>query len=733
MSQSNVLRLPKTIGFLVALLLFCAPLLADAPSVQQVAPGIWRLRYGAPEPLTPMHFRSADPAIDGLKSLPAANDLPITPEQISFTVRPRGCTLELPMTKAERIYGLGLNTTYFEMSGKRAYIVPSDHPESEDNGSHAPVPFYVSSNGFGVFVDTARFASFYTGNVDPTSKPPAVDSSGNAAASASGVDDLYRSRELRKRTMLVDIPTAQGIDVYLFSGPEMIDVVRRYNLFSGGGCVPPMWGLGMAYRGLNKFTAKDSLNLAKSFRDDHIPCDVWGLEPGWQTKSYSCSFVWNTASFPDPDNFVSQMTSMGYRLNLWEHCFTHPTSPIYNAIAPYSGNYRVWSGLVPDFATSQARKIFLDLHEKEVFSKGVSGVKLDECDYQPFRSAKVWSFPEASSFPSGMDGEQMHSMLGVLYQQTMKEPFDHRNLRTWGLVRDSHALAAPLPYSLYSDSYDHRCYVRGVAKSGFQGLLWTPEVRNADSVEEFYRRTQTVIFTPYALINSWFLKMPPWMQVDRAKNNAGEIMPNHAEVTAAAKKLFDVRMSLVPYLYSAFNEYHLHGTPPNRALVMDWPDDPNAATIDDQFMCGPSIMVAPLFTGQTHRSVYLPRGTWYDFWTNEKYTGGKTIDIAKPPEIGPVFVKGDTLLPLAAPTERFDDHARYEITVRVYGNHPAATSLFEDDGVTNDFQNGKQNHIDLTWADGKGSQTTTGTYTGSSRYRIAGWVKVGEKLTTSRD
>jgi alpha-D-xyloside xylohydrolase len=217
------------------------------------------------------------------------------------------------------------------------------------------------------------------------------------------------------------------------------------------------------------------------------------------------------------------------------------------------------------------------------------------------------------------------------------------------------------------------------------------------------------------------------MQIDRDKNQAGEVMPNHAEVTAAVKKLFDVRMSLVPYLYAALNEYHLHGTPLNRALVMDWPDDPKTATIDDQFMCGPSIMVAPMFNGQTHRSVYLPKGTWYDFWTDEKYEGGRTIDVSKPAEIGPVFVKGDTLLPLAAPTEHFSDDTCYDITVKVYGDHPVAASLFEDDGVSNDFLQGKQNRIDLTWGNGEGSETKTGTYTGPKRYKIDGWVQTGSK------
>jgi len=92
-------------------------------------------------------------------------------------------------------------------------------------------------------------------------------------------------------------------------------------------------------------------------------------------------------------------------------------------------------------------------------------------------------------------------------------------------------------------------------------------------------------------------------------------------------------------------------------------------------------------------------------------------------------VKGDTLLPLAAPTEHFADDTCYEITVKVYGDHPAAVSLFEDDGVSNDFQQGKQNRIELTWADGKGSDARTGGYTGPKRYRIVGWAKVGSKAT----
>src|SRR5208282_3727637 len=94
--------------------------------------------------------------------------------------------------------------------------------------------------------------------------------------------ELYRARTQRVKTMLVDVPVAPGVDVYVFAGPTMLEAVERYNLFSGGGAMPPMWGLGIHYRGYAKYGEEDSLALATRIRDQHIPCDTWGVEPGWQ-------------------------------------------------------------------------------------------------------------------------------------------------------------------------------------------------------------------------------------------------------------------------------------------------------------------------------------------------------------------------------------------------------------------------------------------------------------------
>jgi alpha-D-xyloside xylohydrolase len=688
---------------------------------EELFPGVWRIRFGNPEEFTPSTFRWADARACAVAFDGGLEQFPLEICNSTFHTNARGCRLEIPMDADERLYGLGLNTGLFDKTNRRLYVRPSDHPEKTSNDSHAPVPFFVSTRGYGVYVDTSRYATFYTGNAVPLRVN--IDSERRGVATSTA--ELYQAREIRNKTMLIDIPTAQGVDVYLFAGPSMLDAVSRYVMFSGGGPVPPLWGLGIQYRGDGAFGAEESLALARDFRENHIPCDVWGLEPGWQTRKYPCSFLWNTDRFPDPDRYAEKMRRMGYRVSVWQHAFTDPRSPIYDALLTHAGDYKVFkTGLVPDFADPKTRDIFAE-HQAEVLysKKGIECVKLDECDNEP-DVVKTWSFPEASTFPSGLDGEQMHSLFGLLYQQTMLAPLEGMNKRTWGLVRNSHALASPLPYVLYSDSYDHRCYVRGLVNEGFSGLMWTPEVRETESVEELYRRVQSAIFSPQVLINSWYLLIPPWKQIQTDANRRMELMPEHEEATKVIRSLFELRMSLIPYLYSAFNDYYNCGVPPIRALVLDYPEDESTYAVDDQFMFGNLLMVAPIFTGQESRSVYLPEGDWYDFWTDEKYSGSQTIEIGKPLDQIPVFVKGDSILPLAEPVEFVEDGTVFDLTMRVYSDSPNPFTLYEDDGVTLDYRNGSQNCVVLSWRNESGVIHKSGDYTGPQRYKFRAWTRV---------
>lgn len=698
-----------------------------------VANGIWRLRFGSPEKFVPTaYLRSAPIDEKGLADMTAAPRLPWRPANILAYTTGRGTVFELPMQKDEQVYGMGNNIAIFNQTNRRSVIRASDmqpipandkdkNVANEQNDAHAAVPFYVSNLGYGVFVDSARYLSFYAGNVAlvrPDQKPQAESDN----ELATDTDTLYRRRELSDKTMVIDIPGAvNGADIYIFAGPSMMEAIQRYNLFSGGGALPPLWGLGVAFRSKTQYTQEMALKLAKEFREEKMPCDMWGFEPGWHTKAYSCSFVWNKERFPDPVAMIQEMNEMGYRINLWEHAFIHPTAPFHKEIMPWSGNYMVWGGLVPDFATPEAKKIYLDYHNEVLIDIGIEGFKIDECDNQPL-SWKPWSFPEASRFPSGMDGEIMHAMFGQLTQKLFDEEFRKRNKRTYNQVRATHALASPLPFVVYSDLYKHDDYIRAIGKSGFCGTLWTPELRQAKSAEDMIRRMQSLVFSALAQVDCWFLDHPPWYNFDRNENNAGKRHPDSEAHTKAMRDLMNVRMTLVPYLYSAFMDYHRKGIPPHRAIVVDYPNDKETFNLDMQFFVGPSLLVAPVLAGQQSCEVYLPKGEWFDFWTKKKYAGGQKIKIDVPLETIPVFVKSGTIVPLAEPVQCITKETCFDVTVHVFGKGDTPFVLYEDDGETFDYAGGQQRVLKLTWQDGQGIVSQTGTWSeNASRYKINSW------------
>jgi len=691
-------------------------------------PGVGRLRMGTPEAFTPVSMRLSATNSHGLSTLPAPPPCPLDVASIRGQATTRGYVLEIPLAEQEEIYGFGLQFHSFRQreagkAGLKKTIRVNSDPIADTGDSHAPVPFYVSTRGYGVLVDTARYATFYC---DCAQKPEAEYSVPNASlAKARSASDLMNFLGDRRENpdsgaMRVEVPHASGADIYVFWGEDLKQAIQRYNLFSGGGCLPPRWGLGIWYRARSDFDQTQVLALAKHLREREIPCDVFGLEPGWQTQAYPCSFEWSE-KFPDPLAMTKALAGQGFRVNLWTHLFTHPSASIYSALRDYSGDYTAMNGLVPDLASPQARKIIADQHERDHVEIGVSGYKLDECDNSDF-NGRAWSFPEISQFPSGLNGEQMHSLLGILYQETIDQIFRKRNQRTYNSVRASHALAASYPFVLYSDLYNHRDFVRALTNSGFSGLLWTPEVRHADDAEDLVRRLQTTICSPQALVNAWYIKNPPWEQWNSELNNEDERDSSWEQIEAICRDLFRLRMRLVPYLYAAFARYSEEGLPPFRALVQDFPDDMRARAIDDQYMMGEVLLVAPLFSGQNSRRVYLPAGQWHDFWSGEKYDGEQEIEYSASLETFPLFVRDGALLPLAEPTLNNDEDGALNLTISVYGDGRFGSTLFEDDGISFDYETESFNRLQLKWHTGEKRGEAVRVGKGSAvQYRINDW------------
>jgi alpha-D-xyloside xylohydrolase len=630
----------------------------------QVMPGIWRATIGTPEAISPVRSRLMSPQMEALTKMTTVQQPPIAAPV--GTVSHRGTELKLPLAGHEEMYGFGLQFFCVEHRSKKRVMRVNADPKIDTGDSHAPVPFYVTSRGYGILVDTARYATFYSGEArDQPTVPVTVTDSGVVPTTTS---ELY-ARTLaaaQPATVLVEVPNCAGVDVYLFAGPTMLEAVRRYNLFSGGGVNPPEWGLGFWYRTQSNATDKDVTKLMQEFRDTKMPCDVIGLEGGWQSHAYSCSYLWHQQRFPDPAGFVKQMQARDLHVNLWEHAFTHPSSPVFPPLVKLSGDLGVWGGLVPDFQDRQARKVFGEFHGRTLLDIGVDGFKLDECDNSDYTGG--WSFPELSRFPSGTDGEQMHSLFGLRYQHALWDQYQQRRRPTYGLVRSSGALASPYPFVLYSDLYEHRQFVRALVNSGFSGLLWCPEVRDAKSEEDLIRRLQTVVFSPLAMINGWYIPNPPWKQLDRKKNNAGELMEGWQSLEERCREIVGWRMQLVPYLRAAFGKYAEDGTPPFRALTLDWPDVEELADVDDAWMVGDRMLVVPLFAGEPGRTVVLPPGDWHDYWTGELHHGGAKLQIAASQRAIPVFVKTGSVVPVATITNSTADKASRDLTVRVFGD-----------------------------------------------------------------
>jgi len=546
--------------------------------------------FGVPEKLVPSAF-CKDFSYE-------TTDIAYPAEKIDFRLNKRGCTLTLPLSEDEQIYGLGLQLKAFNLRGRKLTLRPNADPVAPTGDSHAPVPFFVSTAGYGIYVDTARYAEFYFGS---SALLGTAVGKGHEVIGTS-TDELYHTEKQGVSNISIQIPVAQGVDIYIIEGDTITDIVAQYNMMAGGGCSAPDWALSAIYRCFSKYDQDKIIWMADRLKQDGMQVGTIGLEPGWHSHAYSCTYSWNPELYPEPQRLVDGIVQRGYHLNLWEHSFVHPDSPIYKDILPYSGDYEVWGGCVPDLSIKEAREIFAE-HHRKIVAMGVDGFKLDECDSSDYTGS--WSFPNHASFPSGLDGEQYHSLFGTLYMQTMLEALDDKS--TLSEVRNAGALCAPYPFVLYSDLYDHRDFVRGCASMGFSGILWTPEVRDARSGEEFVRRLQSNVFSVQCLINAWYYDGFPWEE----HGCADEV-----------KKLLELRERLVPMLRAAFEKYKRTGIPPVRALVSDYTTDKETYEIDDEYIFCDKLIVAPIIAGEAGRRVYLPEGRWRNYLTGEPAKAG---------------------------------------------------------------------------------------------------------------
>lgn len=692
----------KWLALGICLMLVLSPLRAQIHWTL-VEPGVWKGVVGTPEEYSLLSVSGKMPLKEGFTRLPAVT-LPALADEITATLNDGKTYITIPLQRQEQLYGFGLNFKTVHQRG-RILNLHVDHYGGKDDGrTHAPVPFYVSSCGYGILINSARYLTVYAGSgsrKDSPDAPVAKDRNTDKTWSANPYSDAV--------SVLVPAP---GVEIYLFAGPQPMDVVRRYNLFCGGGTLPPRWGLGFTHRTPSLYTADQVKQEAEEFERRGYPLDFIGLEPGWQSKSYPCTFEWDKQRFPQPKAFVDEMKKRGIRINLWTNPYVSPESDIYEQMFPLSGSHTVWCGIVPDLAHEKGRRLWMDKLDKEHVGIGVSGYKVDEVD-----GYDRWLWPDVATFPSGVSAEQMRQTYGLWVQRTTTDLYHQRNQRTYGLVRASNAGASAYPYVIYNDYYSHPDFITALINSGFCGVLWTPEVRGSKTAEEWLRRFQTVVFSPMAMLNAWASGTKPW---------------SFPEVAEQVKEYALLRMRMIPYWYTEFARYHFDGIPPFRAMNLEAGFSPSGVEpvelqntnanletnpyleavskeIKDQYIAGEYLLIAPLFAGQTQRKVVLPKGNWYDFYTGKYVGNGETITVSPGLDRIPVFVKDGAIIPLMEPLLHAPTAGqKMNLEIRHYGKADGFYRFYDDDGETYDYERGE-----YTWRDIRVTRDRKGRLKGS--------------------
>ena len=666
----------------------------------EIHPGVWKGVFGTPESYDLLKASGAKPNQESLSKL-TSSAFPFASEAIGAQVVDGKTYLRFPLEKSEQLYGFGLNFQTVHQRGKILEL-HVDHYGGKDNGrTHAPTPFYVSSSGYGVFINSARYIKVWAGTgirKDSENFPTPKD---------RNTDKTWASRPYSDAVEIL-VPAA-GVEIYVFGGPKPLDAVKRYNLLNGGGYLPPRWGLGFTQRVMTRSTADDVEKEVNAFEEKGYPLDFVGLEPGWQSKAYPGTFSWDKGRFAEPSTFVKSMLDRGIRLNLWINPYVSPDAPFYKEIRPLTSSHTVWLGAVPDFTLPKAQSIFFNQLKKDQVDIGISGYKIDEVDgYDHY----LW--PDVATFPSGISAEQMRQTYGLLVQRFSAEMFKNRNQRTFGLVRASNGGGTSFPYVIYNDYYNHEDFITALINSGFAGVLWTPEVRASKTGEEWLRRFQSNVFSPMAMINAWASGTKPW---------------TYPEVENQVKEFALLRMKMMPYWYTEFAKYHFEGTPPFRGMSLEdgfrqetksetaanvnLEENPYAEAtskeIKDQYMAGEYLLVAPMFNGQTQRKVVLPKGKWFDFYTGAFAGDGQVITVTPGLDKIPVYVKDGGIIPMMPALLHAPKMGeKVDLEIRYYGEKEGNYNLYDDDGETFNFEKGQ-----LSWRKIKVIRQKNGQFKGS--------------------
>ncbi len=491
-------------------------------------------------------------------------------------------------------------------------------------------------------------------------------------------------------------PSKEGalpLDLFFVASKEPAVLMGEYARITGHPELPPLWSFGYQQSHRTLASREEILAEARTFREKKLPCDTLiylgtGFCPsGWNTNN--TEFTWNSKVFPDPKAMLDQLHRDHFKVAL------HIAYPV---------GIREMTASVKDPCDPQRRaetqpSCYWDMH-RPLLAAGADGWWPDEGDAlnTPSRLNRIRMYWEASQI-------------------------DRPNQRVFALHRNGHAgmqrygafLWSGDVSSLWETLKNHLPIAVNVGLSGIPywgtdigGFVPTRELTG----ELYVRWFQFAAFNPLFRSHgrTWKLRLPwGW--------NTGETGPvetpnvpldpkelHNAAVEPICRQYLELRYRMMPYLYSAVREATVTGMPVMRALWLHYPGDPVAVLRGDQYLWGRDVLVAPVVEqGASSRKVYLPRGAWYDFWTNERVEGGREITRPVTLATTPLYVRAGAIVPMGPVKQYTSEKVDGPLTVTVYPGANGSFLLYEDDGSSFNYRKGEWMGLQMAWNDARKS------------------------------
>ena len=584
----------------------------------------------------------------------------------------------------EHVYGLGEKTGRLDKRGDKLggynYVMwNSDTPayDSSTDPLYVSVPFFMvvrQGRAHGIFLDSTWRSFFDIGREQP---------------------DLL--------TFGAD---AGDLDYYFINGPDPKKVIERYTALTGRMPLPPLWSLGYHQCRWSYYPESRVRLLADTFREKKVPADGLWLDIHYM-QDYK-PFTWNHERFPNPKKMISDLRAQGF------HLVTildgHP--PALKGYAPYdsgiAGNYfvknpdgsvfegPVWpsqagehpNSVFPDFSKPSVREWWGNLY-KSLLDLGVAGIWNDMDEPSVF-DTPTGTMPLDVVFDN--DGQpathrEMHNVYGQLMSRSTFEGLSRLqpDERAFVLTRSSFAGGqryaavwtgdAPADWAALRQSVS---MLLGLGVSGFPfvgsdigGFVRMP------SAELCTRWLQVGVFNPFMRMHTEIgtPDKEPWSFGWRFE--------------AINKRAIELRYELLPYIYNVLQQASETGVPALRPLFLEFPDDKRVVNLEDEFLFGSDLLVAPaLWEGADSRGVYLPAGDWFDYWTGMRYAGNATISVPVTLDSIPIFVRGGGFI-FRQPVVQFTGEMRGNpLRVLVAPAAESESSLYEDDGESLAYRKG---------------------------------------------